>query len=74
MTSWVPVEAEGYDEDGVPVWFILHVRDGYLHEFEISRANGERIYSLPDVDTIAVTIRDRWAGYRYPPASPVSCR
>jgi len=57
-TSSVPVEAEGYDDDGMPVWFILHVRDGYLQELEIIRADGRGVHSLPDADTIAVTVRN----------------
>jgi hypothetical protein len=43
----VPVEAEYLDDDGVPVWVLLHVRDGVMCELEICRADGQRLISPP---------------------------
>jgi hypothetical protein len=36
----VPVEAEYLDEDGVPVWVLLHTKGGVMWELEICRADG----------------------------------
>ena len=43
----VPVEAEYLDDDGVPVWVLLHVRDGVMCELEICRADGGSLISAP---------------------------
>lgn len=37
----VPVEAEGRDDDGMPILVALHAPDGYLRELEIVRFDGE---------------------------------
>jgi hypothetical protein len=41
----VPVEAEYLDDDGVPVWVLLHVRNGVMCELEICRADGRPLVS-----------------------------
>lgn len=43
----VPVEAEYPDEDGVPVWVLLHVRAGVMCELEICRADGRPLILPP---------------------------
>ena len=43
----VPVEAEYPDDDGVPVWVLLHVREGVMCELEICRADGRPLISRP---------------------------
>ena len=44
----VPVEAEYFDDDGVPVWVLLHVnREGVMCELEICRADGRPLLSPP---------------------------
>ena len=44
----VPVEAEYLDDDGIPVWVMLHVnRDGVMCELEICRADGRPLISPP---------------------------
>jgi hypothetical protein len=44
----VPVEAEYLDDDGVPVWVLLHVnRGGLMCELEICRADGQPLISPP---------------------------
>jgi hypothetical protein len=44
----VPVEAEYFDDDGVPVWVLLHVnRAGVMQELEICRADGLALMSHP---------------------------
>ena len=48
----VPVEARGFDEDGVEVDFLLHVRDGRLDTLEVLKADGSPIRSLPEAATL----------------------
>jgi hypothetical protein len=43
----VPVEAEYLDDDGVPIWVLLHVHDGVMCELEICRADGRPLISPP---------------------------
>lgn len=43
----VPVEAEGRDQDGMPILVALHAPDGFLRELEIVRFDGEPPYSMP---------------------------
>jgi hypothetical protein len=43
----VPVEAEYLDDDGIPVWVLLHVRNGVMCELEICRADGRPLISPP---------------------------
>ena len=51
----VPVEAVGHDSDGVPVYFLLHVVDGFASELEIYKADGSQILSMPPLDEIDLT-------------------
>lgn len=46
-TSWVPVEASAGDADGVPIEFILHVRDGLLYTLETVKLDGASIIRMP---------------------------
>jgi hypothetical protein len=34
--------------DGVPVYFLLHVVDGFVSELEIYKADGKSILALPE--------------------------
>jgi len=44
----VPVEAKYKDDDGIPVWVLLHVnRQGLMCELEICRADGKPLISPP---------------------------
>jgi hypothetical protein len=44
----VPVEGQYLDDDGVPVWLLLHVnREGVMCELEICRADGQPLISPP---------------------------
>jgi hypothetical protein len=52
----VPVEAEGLDVDGVPIYFLLHVVDSRVHELEIYKADGSTIRRLPDPQELTVTV------------------
>ena len=53
----VPVEAEAVDEDGMPIYFLLHVVDGYLDELEIYRADARPIRRVPDPRSLVVIVR-----------------
>lgn len=53
----VPVEAEFMDADGVPVFVLLHVVDGLLHEMEIYRADGGDIINPIVPSELKVTVR-----------------
>jgi hypothetical protein len=53
----VPVEAEGDDDDGMPVFALLHVIDGYLWELEFWRGDGDVIQRLPDPTSLKITAR-----------------
>ncbi|MCI0561256.1 MAG: hypothetical protein MN733_22445 [Nitrososphaera sp.] len=48
----IPIEAEGYDSDGVKIHFLLHVVEGYLSELEIFREDSRPILNLPDPDSL----------------------
>ena len=50
----VPVEAEGVDEDGVRLHFLLHVVAGRLAELELYRDDGQRIRSIPEAAGLRV--------------------
>lgn len=50
----VPVEAEGYDIDGMPIHFLLHVVDGYMSELEVYREDGEGIHNVPSSASLRV--------------------
>jgi hypothetical protein len=51
----VPVEGEYRDEDGIPVWLLLHInREGFMCELEIVRADGKPLISPPTPDRLEV--------------------
>jgi hypothetical protein len=50
VVNRVPVEAEGKDTDGVPVYALLHVVDGNVAELELYKADGSPIRSWPNDD------------------------
>jgi len=43
----VPVEGESVDNDGVPIYFLLHVVDSQVRELEIYKADGSPIVRRP---------------------------
>lgn len=48
VSRLVPVEAEYLDEDGIPVWVLLHVDSGgVMRQLEICRADGLPLISPP---------------------------
>ena len=48
----VPIEAEGFDSDGVRIHLLLHVVDGLLSELEIFREDVNPILNLPSPDSL----------------------
>jgi hypothetical protein len=43
----VPITAMFDDDDGIPVYLLLHILDGRLSELEIYKADGSKILSEP---------------------------
>ena len=51
----VPVEGQYLDDDGIPVWFLLHInREGFMCELEIVRADGKPLHSTPTPERLEV--------------------
>jgi hypothetical protein len=51
----VPVEGQYLDDDGIPVWLLLHInREGSMCELEIVRADGKRLISIPTPERLEV--------------------
>ena len=51
----VPVEGQYLDNDGIPVWLLLHInREGFMCELEIVRADGEPLISTPRPEGLEV--------------------
>jgi hypothetical protein len=50
----IPVEAMGADEDGVPIYVLLHVVDGAISSVEVFRDDGGEIRRMPSVDSLDV--------------------
>jgi len=51
----VPVEAEGQDDDGATIYFLLFVDDeGVMSQLEIYRSDGETIGRLPEIATLTI--------------------
>lgn len=51
----VPVEGQYLDDDGVPVWLLLHInREGLMCELEIVRADGKPLISPPAPERLEV--------------------
>jgi hypothetical protein len=55
----VPVEAEYLDDDGIPVWVLLHVtREGVMWQLEICRADGLPLISPPKPERLEPFSKD----------------
>jgi hypothetical protein len=52
----IPVEAQAPDQDGVQIHFLVHVLEGVLSELELHREDGEPILSIPEPETLRVTV------------------
>jgi hypothetical protein len=51
----VPVEGQYLDDDGIPVWLLLHINpEGFMCELEIVRADGKRLISTPTPERLEV--------------------
>ena len=48
----IPVEAVGFDEDGVPIHILLHVVDGAISSLEIYRVEGAEVQRMPYYETL----------------------
>lgn len=54
----VPVEAEGEDEDGITVHFLLHIVDGFLDLLEIYKEDGSGVIRLPEPSQLRLFLPD----------------
>ncbi len=45
----VPIELGGHAVDGVPIWALLDVRDGYLYFLDVQRADGAPLPVPPEL-------------------------
>jgi hypothetical protein len=52
----IPVEAEGLDEDGIAVHFLLHVVDGFAKELEVYKDDGSSIKRMPSPTDLKVIV------------------
>jgi hypothetical protein len=52
----IPVEAEGLDEDGITVHFLLHVVDGFATELEVYKDDGSLIKRRPSPNDLKVIV------------------
>lgn len=50
----IPIEAEGPDQDGVKIHFLLHVVDGFMNELEIFREDGGHIIQMPEPNVLQI--------------------
>lgn len=51
----VPVEGQYLDDDGIPVWLLLHInREDFMCELEIVRADGKPLISTPTPERLEV--------------------
>lgn len=51
----VPVEGQYLDDDGIPVWLLLHInREGFMCELEIVRADGKPLIFTPTAERLEV--------------------
>ena len=51
----VPVEGQYLDDDGIPVWLLVHInREGFMCELEIVRADGKPLISTPTPERLEV--------------------
>ena len=56
VVNRIPVEAEATDEDGVPIYFLLHAVDGRVQELEIYKADGSLIRKRPSAEELQVVV------------------
>src|SRR5258708_1369708 len=52
----IPVEAEGVDEDGIHVHFLLHVVKGFVKELEVYKDDGSPIKGIPSPGDLEVIV------------------
>ncbi len=52
----IPVEAEGVDEDGIHVHFLLHVVKGFVKELEVYKDDGSPIKRIPSPGDLEVIV------------------
>jgi len=52
LVDRVPVTAIYDDADGVPVYLLLHLKDGKIFELEIYKADGSNIINKPSVERL----------------------
>lgn len=52
VTRRVPVEGTCLDDDGKTIHILLHVKDGFLHELEILKADSSPIISSPKASKV----------------------
>ena len=51
----VPVEGQYLDDDGIPVWLLLHINgEGFMCELEIVRADGKPLIFTPSPERLEV--------------------
>jgi hypothetical protein len=55
----IPVEAQGRDNDGIYVHFLLHVNEGVVKELEIYKDDGSPIKQMPQPDHLQVIVLPR---------------
>jgi hypothetical protein len=58
VTSRVPVEAQTHDSDGMDVFILLHVVDGFAAELDVFRGDSQPRPTEIDATTLRVSVRD----------------
>jgi hypothetical protein len=61
-------EAEGADDDGVPIWVMLFAdrEQRMLATLDVLRADGQPIQELPRVTSLVVSNTSKWVGDEQP--------
>jgi hypothetical protein len=59
----VPIEAVGFDVDGVEIDLLLHVKEGILNSLEVLKADGSDVIRAPAPSDISVH-RPHYGGRR----------
>ena len=52
----IPIEAEGIDEDGVCIHWLLHVRKGIVTELEVYKDDGSPIKRMPHLGALKIIV------------------
>jgi hypothetical protein len=52
ITNRVPVTGIFDDDDGVPIYLLLHVGEGQLRELEVYKADGSRMITRPEPEKL----------------------